>query len=93
LFVTFQVCLLLCLGNITAKAGMWVAILFFGSTLINLILGTLGYNQYNPYALPTHALSFPTDLVDASVSIGVAITLCFISAVAAATVFRKKKLA
>lgn len=93
LFMAFQVSLLLGLGCATAKAGIWVAVLYGVMTILNMALGVLGRNQYNPYALMIHATRFEDiPLGDYAVSAGLALTVCFLSAVSSAMFFRRKKL-
>ena len=93
LFIAFQVSMLLGFGCATGKAGIWVAILYGTTTLLNMALGMIGKNQYNPYALITHATRFEeVNAADYGVSAGIAVAVCFVMAVGAATLFKRKKL-
>lgn len=93
LFIAFQVSLLLGLGCATGKAGIWVAVLYGSTTLLNMALSMLGKNQYNPYALIAHASNFESiEAADYAVSAGIAVAVCFLAAVGSAIRFKRKKL-
>ncbi len=93
-YFAMQVCLLLGCGCATGKAGIFVAILYLLHTILTTALGTLGWNRYNPFALYTFGSNFTSapDLVDYSISIGLAVVVCFAAVLFSSLLFRKKKL-
>ena len=92
-FMAYQVCLYLGLGCATGKAGIFVAVLYLISSLVPTVLNTAGWNRYNPYALIPFGANFNNpDPIEASVCIGIAVTLSLVSLVLSTMVFRKKKL-
>ena len=93
MFMAFQICLFLCIGCSTGKAGIAVAAVYLTNTLLSLILSTLDKNYYNPWALLRAAGEFEVaDPGEYAVCFGSAIALSFVCAVVTAARFKHRKM-
>lgn len=80
-YMIFAVCLYLCLGLSTSKAGMAVAVSYVGTTILELLFTGFGAEKFTPFALRTEALSVlygEIDAVNILGSMGVLLVLSLI---------------
>ena len=93
-FSIFVCSVMLFLGCSTGKAGISAVILFFALTIVGSVLTMLERNQYNPLALQSilTGVSSPIDLPNYLTGLLTALILWPLLALAAAQIFKRKKI-